>query len=180
MDKKQKTSPQQDLLFRQAMDDVTPLKAQARTESRSARTPVRQSVGQTTADNKQVRDIDFDVDKPHDFDNGDSSHRKNGVRLKVMQKLKRGRFQVGDTLDLHHMNQQTANHVLLKFIADGRAKAFESVRVIHGKGLRSENSPKLKIMTRKVLRDHPQVLAFTDCKPANGGDGAVDVLLKSK
>jgi len=38
---------------------------------------------------------------------------------------------------------------------------------------------RLKIMTRQVLRDHPQVLAFTDCKPADGGAGAVDVLLRS-
>ena len=180
MDKKQKTSSQQDLLFRQEMDGVTPLKTQARTESRSPRTPVRQSTGQATQDNQQDSDIDLAVDKPHDFDNYDSSYRKNGVRLKVMQKLKRGRFQLGDTLDLHHMTQQTAKDVLLKFIADARAKAVESIRVIHGKGLRSENKPKLKIMTRQVLRDHPHVLAFTDCKPVNGGDGAVDVLLKSK
>ena len=38
---------------------------------------------------------------------------------------------------------------------------------------------RLKIMTRQVLRDHPQVLAFTACKPADGGAGAVDVLLRS-
>ena len=96
-----------------------------------------------------------------------------------MQKLKRGRFTVGAEIDLHNMTTQTARTALLEFIADAQSRSLESVRIIHGKGLRSENGPRLKLMTRQVMRDHPQVLAYTTCKPADGGDGALDVLLKS-
>jgi len=96
-----------------------------------------------------------------------------------MQKLKRGRFTVGAELDLHNMTTQTGHSVLLEFITDALSRSLVSVRIIHGKGLRSENGPRLKLMTRQVLRDHPQVLAYTKCKPADGGDGAVDILLKS-
>ncbi len=76
------------------------------------------------------------------------------------------------------MNIATATTVLLEFIADSQAGALQCIRVIHGKGLRSVQGPRLKIMTRQLLRDHPQVLAFTACKPADGGDGATDVLLR--
>jgi len=86
---------------------------------------------------------------------------------------------IGAELDLHNMTSETGHSVLLEFIADAQSRSLESVRIIHGKGLRSENGPKLKLMTRQVLRDHPQVLAYTMCKPADGGSGAVDVLLKS-
>ncbi len=86
---------------------------------------------------------------------------------------------VGAQLDMHNMTTQTGRAVLLEFIGDALARSLESVRIIHGKGLRSENGPRLKLMTRELLRDHPQVLAYTSCKPADGGDGAVDVLLKS-
>ena len=96
-----------------------------------------------------------------------------------MQKLKRGRFKVGAELDLHNMTMETAYTVLLEFVADAQSKSLDSIRIIHGKGLRSENGPKLKMMTRQVLRDHPHVLAYTACKPADGGSGAVDVLLKT-
>ena len=96
-----------------------------------------------------------------------------------MQKLKRGRFRIGAELDLHNMTLVTARPVLLEFIAAANSAALETVRVIHGKGLRSENGPKLKQMTQQVLRDHPLVRAYTSCKPSDGGSGAVDVLLKT-
>lgn len=82
-------------------------------------------------------------------------------------------------LDLHSMTTEVAHRVLLEFVADTRSETLECVRIIHGKGLRSANGPRLKLMTRQVLRDHHQVLAFTACKQADGGTGALDVLLKS-
>ena len=96
-----------------------------------------------------------------------------------MQKLKRGRFRVAAELDLHSMTLEAAHSVLLKFIAEAQSKSMEAVRIIHGKGLRSKNGPRLKQMTQQVLRDHPLVRAYTSCKPSEGGSGAVDVLLKT-
>jgi len=77
------------------------------------------------------------------------------------------------------MTTETGHRALLEFIEDAQKAKLECVRIIHGKGLRSEHGPRLKLMARQFLRDHPQVLAFTSCKPADGGSGAVDVLLKS-
>lgn len=79
---------------------------------------------------------------------------------------------------MHHMITETARTALHEFIADAQKHTLECVRIIHGKGLRSKNGPRLKLMAHQVLREHPQVLAFTTCKPGAGGSGAVDVLLK--
>ena len=77
------------------------------------------------------------------------------------------------------MRLEVAQTAILEFIAEAQRDQFKCVRIIHGKGLRSKNGPRLKLMTQQALVDHPQVLAFTPCKPANGGSGAVDVLLKN-
>lgn len=165
-------------MFRQEMGDVVPLRTPARSESKAPRTvkrkPVREGISATAKEFLPSLD-----DSTHiDADDG-STHRKNGVQKRIMQKLKKGQFPVGEQLDLHQMTVKTGQKVLLEFIADAQGTKLECVRIIHGKGLRSENGPRLKLMTRQLLRDHPGVLAFTQCKPADGGSGAVDALLKS-
>jgi len=165
-------------LFRQEMDDVVPLKTSPTTDSRAPRTRTRKPAVEIVS---ETFDQSFSpsVNQPVHIDTEDgSSHRKNGVQKRIVQKLKRGRFPLGGQLDLHHMTTATGHTALLEFIADAQSNALECIRIIHGKGMRSENGPRLKIMTRQLLREHPQVLAFTTCKPADGGDGAVDVLLK--
>lgn len=170
-------------LFRQEMADVLPLKQRHTTESRKPRKPARRSKPDLIQENLSRSDISALSGQVQDhagIEAEDSpTHRKNGVQIKMVQKLKRGRFPVSRQLDLHHMTTETAQRVLLEFIAETQGETLECVRVIHGKGLRSENGPRLKLMTRRVLRDHHRVLAFTPCKQAHGGTGAMDVLLKS-
>lgn len=166
-------------LFRQEMTGVVPLKNTPTTDSKAPRRPGRKpECAVFTEDSNTLSLSSADCPITIEYPDG-SSHRKNGIQKRTMQKLKRGRFTVGAELDLHNMNMETARSVLLGFIADAQSRSLVSVRVIHGKGLRSEHGPKLKLMTQKILRDHPGVLAYTTCKPADGGDGAVDVLLKS-
>lgn len=97
----------------------------------------------------------------------------------MLQKLKRGHFPPGDQLDLHHETVVTAHTMLQNFITDAQRQRLRCIRIIHGKGLRSEAGPVLKNMVHQALRDHHGVLAFTTCKPAHGGSGAVDVLLRT-
>ncbi|MEO5625059.1 MAG: Smr/MutS family protein, partial [Dokdonella sp.] len=53
------------------------------------------------------------------------------------------------------------------------------VRIVHGKGLRSKAAgPVLKQLTDSMLRRRADVLAFTSARPAQGGTGAVIVLLQ--
>jgi DNA-nicking Smr family endonuclease len=179
--KKPKHQDLDEHLFRQEMDGVVPLKKiPPTTNSRKPRTQNRKREPEVTSANFEQKLLSSTDNQTHvDADDG-SSHRKNGVQKRIMQKLKRGQFPVGEQLDLHQMTTETGHMALLEFISDAQNKAFECIRIIHGKGLRSNSGPRLKIMTRQLLRDHPQVLAFTSCKQADGGAGAVDVLLKSK
>jgi DNA-nicking Smr family endonuclease len=168
-----------DPLFRQEMAGVVPLKTRPTTESKPPRKPVPDHRVDAIPGKFSLA-LPASTDDPAQVTAEDgSSHRKNGIQNRTMQKLKRGRFRFGAELDLHNMTLVTARPVLLEFIAAANSAALETVRVIHGKGLRSENGPKLKQMTQQVLRDHPLVRAYTSCKPSDGGSGAVDVLLKT-
>ena len=52
------------------------------------------------------------------------------------------------------------------------------VRIVHGKGLHSESGvPVLKNLVDRVLRQRADVLAFHSAPGAQGGHGAVLVLL---
>ncbi len=101
-----------------------------------------------------------------------------GVQKRYLRRLRRGRYSIADSLDLHQMNEATASRALKEFIEMAVAKRMGCVRIIHGKGLRSRNGPKLKIMTRRLLSRHPLVLAFASCRPVDGGTGAVSILLR--
>lgn len=166
-------------LFRQEVEDVIPLRTTPRSESKPPENPGRRPTRHTIGAGDSVAyPLASDHQTHIDSEDG-SSHRKNGVQNRLVQKLKRGQFPPADELDLHHMTIQTAQTALLEFIASTQSDSLRCVRIIHGKGLRSKTGPRLKLMTRQLLRDHPQVLAFTACKPAHGGSGAMNVLLKS-
>jgi len=173
-----KHTHQDDPLFRREMADVVPLKTRPTTESRPPRKP---PAGRRPAELPAATEAlppALSHAAGHRTSADGSSHRKNGIQNRTLQRLKRGRFRVAAELDLHSMTLETARAVLLDFIAASQANSMEAVRIIHGKGLRSENGPRLKQMTLQVLRDHPLVRAYAGCKPADGGSGAVDVLLR--
>jgi DNA-nicking Smr family endonuclease len=53
------------------------------------------------------------------------------------------------------------------------------VRVVHGKGLRSRNrEPVLKRKVAGWLMRREEILAYCQARPADGGSGAVVVLLR--
>lgn len=163
-------------LFRQAMLDVKPLRAPARSQSKAPHKPARPPVVSIAVEEA----VPTDRGERHSgASDDDTSHRKHGVQIRLLQKLKRGRFPPADTLDLHHLTVARGLPVLHRFLDEARTNGMQCVRVIHGKGLRSSNGPRLKLAVQQALREHAAVLAFTMCKPADGGSGAVDVLLKS-
>lgn len=179
MTKKTKQPVLDQHLFRQEVDDVVPLKWSSTTESRAPRKrplPKKPGSGIPEADNLVMHST---VSQFHIDSEDGSSHRKNGVQKRLIQKLKRGQFPVTAQLDLHNMTVKAGQDALSRFIHQSGAHTMQCVRVIHGKGLRSNQGPLLKIMARQLLREHPQVLAFTACKPAQGGEGATDVLLRA-
>jgi DNA-nicking Smr family endonuclease len=109
---------------------------------------------------------------------GPVSWARNGVSAKVTKRLGAGAYAVRDEIDLHTMTAALAERVLADFLTDCRRRGLACVKVIHGKGLRSAQGPVLKLMTERMLRQRGDVLAFRSARAADGGSGAMLVLLR--
>ena len=114
------------------------------------------------------------------LDSGDElAYLGDGLARGVLRKLRRGHWVVEDELDLHGMNRLEAAHAVSEFLRRCRLRRLGCVRIIHGKGLGSlHREPVLKGLLRKWLV-REDVLAFSQAPAAQGGSGAVLVLLKS-
>ena len=106
------------------------------------------------------------------------AHRRDPVPPRTLKRLSQGLYAAQDELDLHYADAATAETLLRRFLAEARDAGHGCVRVIHGKGINSDDSlPVLKNVVDRVLRQRGDVLAFHSAPPAQGGTGAVLVLL---
>lgn len=166
-------------LFREAMADVKPLRPAERVQP-APRRPAARPRQQELDDLEVLREL---------LSHGDGDDRETGEELlylrpgyqtRLLQRLRRGHYSVADTIDLHHMDVATARQVLLDYIEHSLRGHRSCVKVIHGKGLRSRDAPQLKLLTGRLLRKHPRVIAFASCRPVDGGTGAAIVLLSAR
>lgn len=180
MTRQRKNRPGGNDLFRREMGDVKPLRGERRSLSRPP--PPAPHPRQLERDERDVMtELLTAPEDPAEMETGEElSFLRPGLQKRFLERLRRGQYSVGDSLDLHRMNVETARCALLDFIESARARDIGCVRVVHGKGLRSRNGPKLKMLTRRLLSRHSAVLAFASCRPVDGGTGAVTVLLKRR
>ena len=106
--------------------------------------------------------------------------RRDHVSERTLKRLRGGEYATQDELDLHHLRAADAEQVLKQFLNEARAGSHQCVRIIHGKGLRSEGAPVLKMLVDRVLRQRGDVLAFASAPAAQGGAGAVLALLDTR
>jgi DNA-nicking Smr family endonuclease len=166
-------------LFRAAMADVRPLRRPGRIEPAPKRPPP--DARQRELDEKKALQELLSHGPLEEHETGEELlYLKPGYQTRVLRRLRRGQYSVADTIDLHHMDVATARQVLLDFIDHALGRRNSCVRVIHGKGLRSRDLPRLKQLTNRILRKHPRVIAFASCRPVDGGTGATDVLLSAR
>jgi DNA-nicking Smr family endonuclease len=162
--------------FRKAVGDVTPLPARNKA-------PIEKALPKP-----RLRDPEQDL--RHTDDLSDSApfmreageplkFNRPGVQRQTLRQLRRGGSRVEDEVDLHGLTVAEARPLLIAFLDRCRANGARVVRVIHGKGLRSESGEGvLKGMVASWLVQRADVLAFHEAKPADGGSGAVVVLLR--
>ena len=106
------------------------------------------------------------------------SFRRPGIGPDVTRRLRRGDWSIQRQLDLHGLRRDDAREVLSIFIREAHNHGIRCVRVIHGKGLGSPGkAPILKSRVHSWLVQKNEVLAFVQAKPADGGAGALVVLL---
>jgi DNA-nicking Smr family endonuclease len=105
---------------------------------------------------------------------------RSGLPAETVRKLRRGHWRIDGQLDLHGHSVDEARAALSVFLEECRRHAYRCVRIVHGKGLRSKNrEPVLKAKVAGWLAQRDEVLAYCEARPADGGGGAVVVLLKS-
>jgi len=105
---------------------------------------------------------------------------RTGLQRKLERRLKLGQLKINADLDLHGMTVEMARPILAGFIEECQDYRYRCILIIHGKGYSSsERQPVLKSMVNRWLRQHAAVLAFCSARPADGGTGAVYVLLKT-
>ncbi len=165
-------------LFRTAMADVRPLRQDKVAESAPPPPPIPR---QALADQREVMEtlLSDDYD-PEALETGEELvYCKPGLQRRVLRKLRRGHYSLAGELDLHGMTVPMAREALRAFLGLCRARDYRCVRIIHGKGRRSSNrGPVLKAKVDHWLRQRDDVLAFCSARPADGGNGAVYVLLR--
>ncbi|ALN90489.1 smr domain protein [Lysobacter gummosus] len=112
------------------------------------------------------------------------SYRRDELPPKVFARLRRGEMSAQEELDLHGSPVREAEALLRAFLNDAREHGLGCVRIIHGKGrngvndyLDSRGAPVLKNLVDRMLRQRADILAFHSAPPAQGGTGAVLVLL---
>lgn len=120
---------------------------------------------------------EFDVSTLLDTDDA-LSFRRPGVGTEVTRKLRKGDWAIQREIDLHGLRSDEARLALTTFIREAHKYGLRCVRVVHGKGLGSPGkTPVLKSKVHSWLVQKNQVMAFVQAKPAEGGAGALVVLL---
>jgi DNA-nicking Smr family endonuclease len=120
------------------------------------------------------------------FEVADDGRRVEGRRidlpLDVLRRLRRGRLPIDARLDLHGMGVREARAQLEVFLRTMRSRGERCVLVIHGKG---EHSPQgsgvlrgeiAAWLSQSSASEH--IAAFATAGEADGGEGAVYVLLR--
>lgn len=169
-------------LFRHSIGMVAPL----RTIDKALHVPplpepiARQHLADEQAALAQSLSDEFSIDTLLETDEG-LSYARTGIGQETVRKLRRGHWVTQSQLDLHGMRTEEAREALADFLRSAGRRGLRCVRVIHGKGLGSVNrEPVLKKKVRNWLVQKEEVLAFCQARAADGGAGAVMVLLKAQ
>jgi len=168
--------------FREAMADVEPLAPPRRLPPRRPRpAPIPHH---SRSDERAVlaEAISGPVSLDDALESGEElAFLRDGLSRHILRQLRRGHWVVQDSLDLHGMNRIEAVHRVAEFLRAGSVRGVRCARIVHGKGLGSKNrEPVLKHVLRKLLPRRDEVLAFCQAPAADGGSGALLVLLKPR
>jgi DNA-nicking Smr family endonuclease len=183
----------EDLSFHRLMSGVVPIEGGKSRVGLTATTGPS-NVAQRLAQGKQARAKEEEDAHEHlralafggqRFEVTDDGARVEGRRSDVppdlMRKLRRGMLPIDARLDLHGMRAEQARDVVTAFLRDKRTRGERCVLVIHGRGDHSPGPAVLRgeiatWLSQTTASEH--VAAFATAADADGGEGAVYVLLR--
>lgn len=168
------------LLFERAVGPVQPLTAPQRVQRPAPRPtplPQQRQLDEQAVMREALSDA-FDAETLLHTDEH-LSYRQPGVGPDVVRKLRQGQWRIQAELDLHGLRTDEAREQLGAFMREAVRLGLRCVRVIHGKGLGSPGkTPVLKSRVHSWLVQKTEVMAFVQARPAEGGAGALVVLLR--
>ncbi len=175
MSKRPDIDPADAALFREMVGEVKPIK-QSLADIDVPKPPAR--ARQREADEQQLK---HDMLSDHLYlETGDElAYHQPGVQKNTLRKLRRGQYRIEAELDLHGHTGEEARQALVAFLHKAKQQNLRTIRIIHGKGLSQDSGPVLKPLVNHWLRQKSNILAFCSARPADGGTGAVYVLLKN-
>ena len=166
-------------LFQRAAGAVRPLAAHGRVHhvpDPPAPIPAQRQLDDARVLKEAISDH-FDASTLLEVDEA-MSFRRPSIGIDVARKLRRGHWSIQREIDLHGFRTEDAREALAAFLRDAQRQGMRCVRVVHGKGLGSPGKqPVLKTKVQRWLIQKIEVLAFVQAKPAEGGAGALVVLL---
>jgi DNA-nicking Smr family endonuclease len=176
--------------FRSALDDVVKMKESDRyvwrpvqeADLRGAPLPARprtaeEEIAAVLAES--MLSDQFDVDGLLDEDPS-LSWSAPGVGPDVVKKLRKRRWPIEDELDLHGLTRDMARRHFDNFLRRSNKRGIRCVRIIHGIGYGSVGGePVLRGMVHSWLVQTKGVVAFCAAGRADGGHGALIVLLRA-
>jgi DNA-nicking Smr family endonuclease len=186
-EKRERIAREEANVFRGAIKDVKPIPESDRYVPPMMPIPVRGAPPRKYAtqeeDNAAVLreslSDQFDVDGLLD-DDPTLSYARDGVGPDVVRKLRKRQWPVQDELDLHGMTRDIARDQVGDFLRRATRRGLRCLRVIHGKGYGSAGGePVLRSMVHSWLVQKDEVVAFCVANKADGGHGALIVLLKA-
>jgi len=167
-------------LFELAIGPVQALHAQRRAlhpPLHVAPVPVQRQRDEESVLREALSD-EFDVETLLYTDDQLSFHRP-GLGPDVMRKLREGHWSIQKQIDLHGLRIDEAREALGQFVREAHRLGLRCVRVVHGKGRGSPGrTPVLKGRVQRWLVQKTEVMAFVQARPAEGGAGALVVLLQ--
>ncbi|MET0217819.1 MAG: Smr/MutS family protein [Burkholderiales bacterium] len=167
-------------LLKEALRDVTPIKAPERVQH-APRHVAPLPVQRLRAEREILAETLSDASPLEDgLESGaEPGFLRDGLSRQVLRKLRRGHWVFQAELDLHGLTIPAAREALVEFLQRCMREGWRCVRIIHGRGLRSRNAtPVLKAKVAAWLSQRQEILAFCEARPADGGAGAVVVLLR--
>jgi DNA-nicking Smr family endonuclease len=186
-EKRERIARERAIEFRSAMDGVKKMPESNRyvyrpvQEALLREQPTRRILSQEEDDAlvlQQSLSDQFDVDGLLD-DDPTLSYAKDGVGPDVVKKLRKRHWPVQAELDLHGMTRDTARGQVGDFVRRALRRGVRCVRIIHGVGYGSPNGePVLRSVVHSWLVQLDEVVAFCVANRADGGNGALIVLLK--
>ncbi len=164
--------------FKAAVEGVRPL-VHERAESRRPKAAPRARFREADEREALAESLAPAPDSVEHLSGDQVEFRRDQITVRTLRKLRRGAFRLDDELDLHGLTRAEAKPALREFLNGAAACGHRVVRIVHGKGRGSgPRGPVLKHAVAAWLARSDSVLAYVSARAADGGTGALYVLLR--